>query len=583
MSTKVVDVDFLILGSGISGLYAAYLLSDHGRVMVVTKSKMEHASTSWAQGGIASVLDASDTFESHIADTLNAGAGLCDPEAVRVLVTEGPEHVRKLVELGARFERDPEGQLHLGREGGHSQNRIVHAADLTGQEVEQVLLESVRKRGVPIVEHASAVEIITRFHLKDPAAAAPGARMPAWAGPAATSNAAGEVHTAGPELSSDEPPAAWPLPGNDSSRANTHCYGAYVYDRQTWDITIIRAKATILATGGAGQVYLHNTNPHVSTGDGVALAYRAGAEISNMEFYQFHPTALYQPESERTFLITEALRGFGGILRGADGEAFMSKYDPREELAPRDIVARAIDAELKKTAVQHVWLDVRHKTREELMEHFPNIFSYCLDQGIDISRDMIPVVPAAHYMCGGVETDLYGRTCIQGLFALGEVSCTGVHGGNRLASNSLLEGLVFAARIAHYLEKHPAQYELPEVREWKKEGLANADEWILVQHDFEEIKKVMWDYVGIVRSDLRLHRARRRIQLLHDEILDFYRRTVIQNKILELRNIALVARLMVDSALSRTESRGLHFSTDYPEHREPSRKHTTFRRTGPEI
>ncbi len=563
MSNNLVDVDYLILGSGISGLYAAYLLSDHGRVMIVTKSKMDHASTSWAQGGIASVLHDEDSFASHIEDTLNAGAGLCDPEAVRVLVTEGPEHVRKLIELGARFERDDAGELHLGREGGHSQNRIVHAADLTGQEVEKVLLESVRKRGVPIVEHSSAVEIITRFHLKDRGAAATGAKLPDWDGDAQSNE--------------------WPEPENASNRSNTHCYGAYIYDRQTWDITIVRAKATVLSTGGAGQVYLHNTNPDVSTGDGVALAYRAGAEVADMEFYQFHPTSLYDPESERTFLISEALRGFGGILRGVDHEAFMEKYDPRKDLAPRDIVARAIDAELKRTAVQHVWLDVRHKSREELMEHFPNIFSYCLDRGIDISRDMIPVVPAAHYMCGGVRTDLHGRTCIQGLFALGEVSCTGVHGGNRLASNSLLEGLVFAARIADYLAANPAQYEVPEVREWQKEGLANADEWILVQHDFEEIKKVLWDYVGIVRSDLRLHRARRRIQLLHDEILDFYRRTVIQNKILELRNIALVARLMVDSALSRTESRGLHYSTDYPETREPSSKHTILRRTGPEI
>ncbi|MCR9144032.1 MAG: FAD-dependent oxidoreductase [bacterium] len=577
MTNKVVDVDFLILGSGISGLYTAYLLADHGKTMIVTKSKMEHASTSWAQGGIASVLTDEDSFESHIEDTLNAGAGLCDPEAVRVLVTEGPEHVRKLIELGARFERDDEGELHLGREGGHSQNRIVHAADLTGHEVEKVLLESVRKKGVPIIEHSSAVEIITRFHLKDPAAAAPGAKLPDWSGAASSSD----------QAANDSPDAQvaaeWPAPDNDSTRANSHCYGAYIYDRQTWDITIVRAKATVLGTGGAGQVYLHNTNPTVSTGDGVALAYRAGAEVSDMEFYQFHPTSLYDPESERTFLITEALRGFGGILRGADREPFMEKYDPRKDLAPRDIVARAIDAELKRSALQHVWLDVRHKSREELMEHFPNIFSYCLDRGIDISRDMIPVVPAAHYMCGGVQTDLHGRTCIQGLFALGEVSCTGVHGGNRLASNSLLEGLVFAARIAEYLKANPAQYTVPEIREWQKEGLANADEWILVQHDFEEIKKVMWDYVGIVRSDLRLHRARRRIQLLHDEIRDFYRRTVIQNKILELRNLALVARLMVDSALSRTESRGLHYSTDYPEDREPSSKHTTLRRTGPEI
>ncbi len=552
--SNVLDVDYLILGSGISGLYAAYLLSEHGKVIIVTKSRMDDASTSWAQGGIASVLTPDDSFESHIADTLDAGAGLCDPEAVRVLVTEGPDHVRKLMELGANFERGEDGQLHLGREGGHSENRIVHAADLTGHEVEQVLLKTVRERSIPIIEHSSAVEIITKFHLK------------------------GE-----PDLPQWPDDAAWPVPENDSTRANTHCFGAYIYDRQTWDITVIRAKATIIATGGAGHVYLHNTNPEVATGDGVALAYRAGAEVANMEFYQFHPTSLYNPGNKRTFLISEALRGFGAILKGRDGEPFMQRYDERKDLAPRDIVARAIDAELKRTGAQHVYLDATHRSREDLMEHFPNIFSHCLDQGIDISKEMIPVVPAAHYMCGGVRTDLQGRTCIRGLFALGEVSCTGVHGGNRLASNSLLEGLVFAARIAAYLKDHTVDYHHPAVREWQKEGLMNADEWILVQHDFDELKKVMWDYVGIVRSNMRLNRAKRRVKLLSDEINDFYRRTVIQNKILELRNVALVARLIVDSALRRHESRGLHYSTEYPENREPSNHYTILRRIGAEI
>ncbi len=546
------DVDFLVLGSGVSGLYLAYHLAALGRVLILTKAKVEDANTSWAQGGIASVLHSSDSFEKHIADTLEAGAGLCDEEAVRVLVTEGPRHIRKLMELGARFEQDAAGALHLGREGGHSENRIVHAADLTGREVERALLAACRGRNIEIREFVSAVELITRYHLKD-------------------------SPVIGRNVGTSTGDAVATPPGEP------RCFGAYVYDRQTWDITVVRARATILATGGAGQVYLHNTNPDVATGDGVALGFRAGAEVANLEFYQFHPTALYNPGAERPFLISEALRGFGARLLGADTEPFMQKYDPREELAPRDIVARAIDAELKRTGARHVWLDIRHRTREELLEHFPNIFAHCLDISVDISRDLIPVVPAAHYMCGGVRTDLWGRTCIAGLYAVGEAACTGVHGGNRLASNSLLEGLVFGARIAESLTGAPEPAQMPDIKEWQKEGLANAEEWILVQHDFDEIKKTMWDYVGIVRSELRLNRAMRRIQLLNREIDDFYRRTVIQNKILELRNLGLVARLIVESALARAESRGLHFMTDFPENRSPSRQDTVLRRVGPEI
>lgn len=547
-----IDVDFLVIGSGVSGLYAAYLLAELGQTLILTKAQVEEANTSWAQGGIASVLAATDSYEKHIKDTLDAGAGLCDEEAVRVLVTEGPGHVRLLAEMGANFRRTESGDLHLGREGGHSENRIVHAADLTGREVERTLVAAVRKRGVAIREYTSAVELITRYHLKN-----------------STVVGRREGTTTGDDVAT---PSGAP-----------RCFGAYVYDRQSWDITVIRARAVILATGGAAQVYLHNTNPEVATGDGVALAYRAGAEIANMEFYQFHPTALYQPGALRPFLISEALRGFGAKLLGVDRQPFMHRYDSRAELAPRDIVARAIDAELKRSGAAHVWLDATGRRREELMENFPNIYSHCLDQKIDISRDLIPVVPAAHYMCGGVRTDLWGQTCIEGLFATGEVACSGVHGGNRLASNSLLEGLVFSERIVRRIREAPLSREDIEVKEWQKEGLANAEEWILVQHDFEEIKKVMWDYVGIVRSDLRLNRALRRIDLLHREVEDFYRRTVIQNKILELRNLALTARLIVQSALARKESRGLHFSTDYPESRSPSRSDTIFRRSGAEI
>jgi len=528
-----IDVDFLILGSGVSGLYAALLLSEFGETLVVTKEKATESSTRYAQGGVASVLAAGDSFEDHIQDTLDAGAGLCDPAAVETLVREGPDHVRRLARIGVNFEKNAQGELDLGREGGHSANRIAHAHDFTGREIELALEKNARDRGIRILEYHSAVELITRYHLKNG-------------------------------------------PGGGDPR----CFGAYVYDRRSWDIFIVRAKAVILATGGAGQVYLHNTNPEIATGDGVALAYRAGAVISNMEFFQFHPTSLYSP-GKRTFLISEALRGYGAHLLDANQERFMKKYDSREELAPRDIVARAIDAELKRSGARHLWLDVRHKNPDELMEKFPNIYAHCLERGVNIARDLIPVVPAAHYMCGGVRTDLDGRTNIEGLFVIGETACTGVHGGNRLASNSLLEGLVFASRAAEYLKSRRGEdsSEKIEIKPWDKEGLKNAEEWILVRHNFEELKRAMWDYVGIVRSDLRLNRALRRIRMLHDEVEDFYRRTEIQNKILELRNLAQVSLLIIESALSRKESRGLHYSTDYAESREPSRQYTELRRS----
>lgn len=529
------ECDFLVLGSGITGLYTAYQLANAGSVIVVTKSDLFESNTAYAQGGIASVLASTDSFDSHIRDTLEAGAGLCDPEAVRVLVTEGPEHIRRLMELGARFETDARGNLDLHREGGHSHNRIVHTGDLTGKEVEVVLADAVRGRNVTVLEHHAVVDLITRFHVE------------------------GE----------EDPRSAEPT-----------CFGAYVYNRKTWEINVIRARATVLATGGAGHVYLHNTNPEVATGDGVALAYNAGAVITNMEFYQFHPTCLYDPRG-REFLITEAMRGYGGRLLNYEGKAFMHDYDERKELAPRDIVARAIDAEMKKSGSPHVWLDVTHKPAEDLMHKFPNIYATCLSRGIDISRQPIPVVPAAHYMCGGVHTDLHGRTRLKGLFAAGEVAWTGVHGGNRLASNSLLEGLVFGARVAHELSDHPAALDSVRIRPWNKEGLDNPEEWILVQHDFGEIREIMWNYVGIVRSNLRLDRALRRIDVLNDEIQDFFKRTVIQNKIIELRNLALVARLIILSARHRKESRGLHYTTDYPENRSPSRRNTSIVR-GPD-
>ena len=531
--SDIQECDFLVIGSGIAGLYSAYLLSDIGNVVIVTKGSLTDSSTSFAQGGIASVIEAEDSFESHIQDTLIAGAGLCDFDAVSTMVTEGPDHIRKLIDLGVNFARDKDGNLELGREGGHSVNRIVHAADFTGQEIELLLEKTVRERNVKILENTSVVDLITRYHLTEG------------------------------------------NPGEEKPR----CFGAYVYDRSTWNINIIRSRYTILAAGGAGQVYLHNTNPSVSTGDGIAVAYRAGAGICNLEFYQFHPTALYSP-GYPTFLITEALRGYGAVLKDQDGKQFMDHYDARKELAPRDIVARAIDAELKKSGTSHVYLDVRHKPERELKIKFPNIYETCRQRGIDITQSMIPVVPAAHYMCGGVKTDLDGQTDLEDLFAVGEVACTGVHGGNRLASNSLLEGLVFPGRIKRFIQEKGMKkdFDKPEIRPWINEGLHLTEEWVLVQHNFDNIRQVMWDYVGIVRSNLRLDRALRRINLLYDEINDFYKRAVIQNKVLELRNLALVARLIILSAISRHESRGLHYNTDYKENRETSRNYTILDR-----
>ena len=529
-------VDFLVLGSGLSGLYLSYLLADLGSVLLVTKDELCESNTYYAQGGIASVIRDADSFQSHITDTLEAGAGLCNLEAVEILVSEGPTHIQKLLDMGAPFARQPSGRLDLRREGGHSQERIVHAADFTGRELEQLLIKAVHQKNISILEHHCAVELISPYHLED-------------------------------------------CP--DPSREKSSCLGAYIYSRKSWEVSIVQARACILATGGAGQLYLHNTNPAVATGDGIALAYRIGAKIANMEFYQFHPTSLYSQKHGQAFLLTEALRGYGAILRDHKGRPFLERYDPRAELAPRDIVARAIDSELKQNGASHLWLDITHVAKEELKKNFPNVYARLAKENIDLSRDWVPTVPAAHYMCGGVLTDLWGRTNIEGLYALGEVACTGVHGGNRLASNSLLESLVFASRIAHKLkeEKSTLGGGQREVRPWRKEGLHNPKEWIMVQHNLEEIKKIMWDYVGIMRSNHRLKRAQKRIQLLCTEIEDYYRRTFVQNKILELRNLALTARLVVDSALMRKESRGLHYNSDYPLNTLPSCEYTILLRS----
>jgi L-aspartate oxidase len=510
--------DFLVIGSGIAGLSFALKVAAFGRVAVITKKERSDSNTNWAQGGIAAVMDAHDSFDSHIADTLDAGAGLCDRKAVEVLVTEGPDRVRELIDIGAAF-TTTHGLLDLGREGGHSYNRIVHAADLTGREIERALLAKVAETpNIVLFEHHLSLELITEHHLKQ------------------------DVRQLG----------------------SITCYGAYVLDVHQNVIKKFLSKFVMLASGGVGQVYLHTTNPDIATGDGVAMAYRAGAEIRDMEFIQFHPTTLYHADA-KSFLISEAVRGFGGILKTIGGEAFMHKYDSRKDLAPRDIVARAIDSEMKKSGDAFVYLDITHVPAAKVIDHFPNIYERCLHYGIDITKDMIPVVPAHHYSCGGIKTDLFGRTSIKNLYACGETSSTGVHGANRLASNSLLEAMVFSHRawldVKGKVRDVKFQTEIPD---WDESGTENTEEWILIRHNRKELQQVMSDYVGIVRSDLRLLRAKRRVEFLKQETEAFYKKTKVSAELIELRNLIKVALLIIEGALMRKESRGLHYTTDYP-------------------
>ncbi len=514
------QTDFLVIGSGIAGLSAAIKLAQKGTVAVVTKKQQNESNTNYAQGGIAAVFDEGDSFDRHIQDTLQAGAGLCHEDAVRLIVEQGPERVRELFALGVAFTQKENGRFDLGREGGHHHHRIVHVKDHTGRDVEQALLAAVKSNAnITLYEHHVAIELITEHHFFSPQ----------------------------------------PQP------MELHCWGAYVLEVQTNQIDRFVARATILATGGCGQVYQHTTNPAIATGDGVALSYRAGANIGNMEFMQFHPTSLYHPEAN-SFLISEAVRGFGGRLITKAGESFMEKYHAMASLAPRDIVARAIDSEMKKSGDPCVYLDITHKSAEEIKSHFPHIYENCMNYKIDITQEPIPVVPAAHYACGGVITDLQARTSIGGLFAAGEVTCTGVHGANRLASNSLLEAVVFAhvasETAVRYVESR--RFEFPDIPRWDDSGTFNSEEWVLISHDKMEIKNIMWDYVGIVRSTLRLERALSRIRLIRQEIENFYRRTKITEGLIELRNLATVAQLIIQSALMRKESRGLHYTTDYP-------------------
>jgi L-aspartate oxidase len=512
--------DYLVLGSGIAGLSFALEAAEHGDVVIVTKRSRDESNTKYAQGGIASVLAQGDTFAAHIADTMTAGAGLCHDVVVDICVREGPGRIAMLREIGVKFtgavSPETDADLDLAREGGHSARRVAHAADMTGREVERALLEAIeRSPRIRVLEERTGVDLII---------------LSKFGGP-------------------------------------DQCVGAYVLDNATGAIDTVLARATLLATGGAGKVYLYTTNPDVASGDGVAMAFRAGAEVANMEFYQFHPTCLFHP-SAKNFLLSEALRGEGAVLRGLDGEAFMGRHHPMEDLAPRDVVARAIDFEMKRTGSEHVLLDITHKPASFVKERFPNIYAECRRFGIDITSEPIPVVPAAHYMCGGVSTDLHGRTTLPGLWAIGECACTGLHGANRLASNSLLEGLVFGHRAAKKLESQIAELRsapFPEVPGWRTGAAAPSDEAVVVTHNWAELRQLMWNYVGIVRSDGRLRRAARRIAVLDEEIRDYYWRYLVTRDLLELRNIITVAELIVSCASSRRESRGLHFTIDYPE------------------
>ena len=527
------QIDFLVIGSGIAGLTYALKIANQfpeKKVIVITKTQADETNTKYAQGGVAGVLDEEkDSFEKHIEDTLIAGDGLCNEHIVEIVVKEGPERIKEIIEYGARFDKDESGEYALGREGGHSERRILHHKDITGKEMERALLEQVKQHSnIELINYYFVVDIITQHHLGN------------------------LVTKATPDIT---------------------CYGVYVLNLHNNKIEKIISTITMLATGGCGQAYRTTTNPKIATGDGVAMVYRAKGRIENMEFIQFHPTALYEPGVSPSFLITEAVRGDGGILRNKDGEAFMERYDARKDLAPRDIVARAIDNEMKRAGTEHVWLDCRHMDKEKFIHHFPNIYRKCKSIGIDVMQQMIPVAPAAHYSCGGIKTDEWGKTSVMNLYACGECASTGLHGANRLASNSLLEAMVFGHRAyvdsVKLIAEHDKVYSLHgqdgrEVPDWNARGTTEPKEMILITQSLKELQQIMSDYVGIVRNDVRLVRAMKRLDLLFEETEALYRSTRVSPQLCELRNLITVGYLIVKGAQFRKESRGLHYNTDHP-------------------
>lgn len=518
--------DYLIIGAGIAGMsFALKTAAAGGRVALLCKTTLDEANTALAQGGVASVTNLKvDNFEKHIHDTMVAGDWLSDPAAVEKVVKGAPDGIRDLLKWGVNFDRNTDGEFDLHREGGHSDFRILHHADNTGFEIQRGLTEAVRNNpAIDIYEHHFAIEIITQHHL-------------------------GKIVT--------------------RRTPDITCYGAYVLDEQTGSVDKFLAKVTVMATGGVGAVYATTTNPIIATGDGIAMVYRAKGTVKDMEFIQFHPTALYHPGDRPTFLITEAMRGYGAVLRNLNGEEFMQKYDPRLSLAPRDIVARAIDSEMKAHGHDHVYLDVTHKDPDETRHHFPNIYKKCLSLGIDITKDYIPVAPAAHYLCGGIKVDLNGESSIRRLYALGECSCTGLHGGNRLASNSLIEAVVYANAAAQHAIENIGHYDWrSDVPDWNDEGTSHPEEMVLITQSIREVNQIMASYVGIVRSNLRLDRAWNRLDILYEETENLFKCSKASRQICELRNIINVGYLIMRQAKERKESRGLHYTVDYPPHK----------------
>jgi L-aspartate oxidase len=518
------DYDVLVIGSGIAGLSFALKVAEAGkRVAIITKKDSAESNTNYAQGGIAAVTSQSDDVAMHVADTLDAGDGLCDSAVVEAILRDGASSIATLVDRGVAFTQLHDGRVSLGKEGGHSKRRILHVQDMTGNAIETALLAGIANSdSIDTLEHYFAMDLITR--------------------------------------------KKWAHLSHQASPDEDQVLGLYAFNTQNGQVETFRARCVLLATGGIGQVYQYSTNPSIATGDGLAMAFRAGVEVRNMEFVQFHPTAFYSRDSGR-FLISEAVRGEGAVLRNLKGEAFMERYDRRKDLAPRDIVARAIDAEMKQSGAAHVWLDIRGQSAESLQKRFPGIYQHCADRGIFIERDLIPVVPAAHYLCGGVTTNLAAQTTLTGLYACGEVACTGLHGANRLASNSLLEAVVLAHNAADQvlLELDTLEANSPDLPAWVNGNARNSDEQVVLAHNLDELKRTLWDYVGIVRTTKRLNRARRRVENLEAEINQYYWDFKVDERLLELRNMILVAKMIIDCALQRSESRGLHYTLDFPD------------------